>query len=227
MNCDFLAPHYQALEYVSFGKSLERRRFAFLSAAATSRKAILCGGGDGRFLARLLRASSTVRVDFVDSSQKMVELAERRIAGMGRPFLSRVRFHVADVGNFDPPQDGYDLIATHFFLDSFTDSELPALTTRLTSWSVPSAQWIVSEFRRPQSRFAGLWTGLLVRALYAAFQISADLQVTRLPRYEHALANAGFCLQRRELALGGLLHSSLWRRPPSAPPSTRPQPTYL
>jgi ubiquinone/menaquinone biosynthesis C-methylase UbiE len=214
MNCDFIAPHYQALEYVSFGRALERRRFAFLSATATSRKAILCGGGDGRFLARLLRANSAVRVDFVDSSQKMVELAERRITAMGRSFRARVRFHLADLGNFDPPQDEYDLIATHFFLDCFTDSEVAALTVRLASWSAPNAQWIVSEFQQQEGRFAGFWTGLVIRALYAAFRISANLQVTHLPRYENALANAGFRLQRTELALGGLLHSSLWRRPP-------------
>jgi SAM-dependent methyltransferase len=212
MNCDFIAPHYQTLEYLSFGKSLERRRFAFLSAAAPSRKAVLCGGGDGRFLARLLRTNASVHVDFVDSSPKMVELAKRRITSMGRSFLARVRFHVADLGDFDPPQEGYDLIATHFFLDCFTDTELLALTALLASWSAPRAQWIVSEFHRPQGLFTGFWTGLVIHALYTAFRVSADLEVTHLPGYEHALSNAGFRLQRRELALGGLLHSSLWSR---------------
>ncbi|HEY2544660.1 MAG TPA: class I SAM-dependent methyltransferase [Candidatus Acidoferrum sp.] len=215
MNCDFIAPHYQTLEYVSFGRALERRRFAFLSEAKASRKAILCGGGDGRFLARLLGANSAVCVDFVDSSRKMVELADRRISAMGRSFRARVRFHVADLENFHPSQDEYDLIATHFFLDCFTDSEVAALTVRLASWTAPDAQWIVSEFQQPEGWFAGLWTRLVIRALYAAFRIAANLQVAHLPSYESALANAGFRPQRKELALGGLLHSSLWRRLPS------------
>jgi ubiquinone/menaquinone biosynthesis C-methylase UbiE len=212
MNCDFIAPHYQTLEYVSFGKSLERRRFAFLSAARTSRNAILCGGGDGRFLARLLRSNSVVRVDFVDVSPRMAELAERRIAGMGRSFRGRVRFHVADLKSFDPPESAYDLVVTHFFLDCFTDDEVAEMAGRLASWSTPQAQWIVSEFQEGQGRFARFWTRLVVRALYAAFRVSTNLRVTRMPRYEQALETSGFCLQRREQALGGLLRSSLWKR---------------
>ncbi len=212
MNCDLIAPHYQALEYVSFGKSLERRRVAFLSAVRSSRNAILCGGGDGRFLARLLRANCVVRVDYVDLSPRMTELAERRIAGMGRSFRARVRFHMADLKSFDPPESAYDLVVTHFFLDCFTDGEVAELASRLASWSTPQAQWIVSEFQEGRGRFARCWTRLVVRALYAAFRVTANLQVNRLPRYEEALAASGFRLQRREQALGGLLRSSLWKR---------------
>jgi hypothetical protein len=212
MNCDFIAPYYQTLEYASFGKALERSRWAFLSAAAISRNAILCGGGDGRFLARLLRANSEVRVDFVDLSPCMVELAERRLTAMGRAFRSRVRFYVADLRTFEPPQSAYDLIVTHFFLDCFTDTEVAGLAVQLASWAAPQAQWIVSEFEQAPGRIAGFWTRLAIRALYAAFRVSADLRVTRLPRYEQALRSAGFYLQRREQALGGLLGSSLWRR---------------
>jgi len=214
MNCDLIAPHYQALEYASFGRTLERRRFAFLATAKTSRNAIVCGGGDGRFLARLLLANSTVRVDFVDSSQKMVELAERRIAGLGRSFRSRVRFYVADLANFDPSHGDYDLVVTHFFLDCFTDAELFKLAARLASWTTPNAQWIVSEFQQAPGRFAGLWSGLVIRALYAAFRLSTGLRVTRLPHYENALTAAGFRLQRKEPALAGLLRSALWKRLP-------------
>ena len=54
MNCDGIARYYQVLEHLSFGRYLERRRFAFLGEAWTSRRAIVCGGGNGRFLARLL-----------------------------------------------------------------------------------------------------------------------------------------------------------------------------
>jgi len=215
MNCDSIAPYYQTLEYASFGKALERRRWAFLAAATISRNAILCGGGDGRFLARLLRANRAVRVDFVDASPKMVELAERRVTAMGRAFRSRVQFYTADLRNFDPPHSPYDLVVTHFFLDCFTDTEVSELADLLASWTAHQAQWIVSEFQQAQGRFAAVWTQIVVRALYLAFRISTNLRVTRLPRYEDALSSAGFCLQRREQALGGLLRSSLWRRSPA------------
>src|ERR1700730_12227416 len=112
MNCDGIARYYEVLEHLSFGSYLERSRFAFLGEARTSRKAILCGDGDGRFLARLGQVNAQVEVDFVELSPKMVELAERRVVGMGRTFRQRVRFRVGDVWDFEARTDGHDLILT-------------------------------------------------------------------------------------------------------------------
>jgi hypothetical protein len=212
MNCDLIAPHYQSLEYLTFGKSLERRRFAFLSAAVAARGAILCGGGDGRFLARLLLANPLVRVDFVEASSKMIELAERRISALGRAFRSRVLFRACDLRHFEPRQSNYDLIATHFFLDCFSQAEVFELSQRLASWASLQAQWIVSEFQEAPGVFANLASRVVIRALYAAFRISTDLRVTHLPDYEAALAATGFRLQCDEHSFAGLLRSSLWKR---------------
>jgi tRNA (cmo5U34)-methyltransferase len=97
MDCDGIAPYYEVLEHLSFGKRLEQRRFAFLGETRTLHRAIICGGGDGRILARLLRANARVEVDFIELSPKMVELAERRIARMGRAFRRRLTFRVGDI----------------------------------------------------------------------------------------------------------------------------------
>src|SRR5580692_757823 len=115
MNCDAIAPYYHFLERVSFGTALERARFAFLPEIACSRRALLCGGGDGRFLAEFLRCNRGVQVDFVDLSPKMVQLAERRVFAMGNSFRQRVHFYAASVGEFVPAQAAeYDLMVTHF-----------------------------------------------------------------------------------------------------------------
>ncbi len=219
MNCDGIARYYEVLEHLSFGSYLERSRFAFLGEARTSRRAIVCGGGDGRFLARLLRVNSQVEVDFVDLSPKMVELAERRVAGMGRSFRGRVRFHVEDVWEFEPRTDGYDLIVTHFFLDCFSEPELAGIVACLGSWGVPGARWIVSDFREAEGLVCRLWTRAVIRGLYAAFRFTTGLRVTRLPNYAAALVREGYLQRCEEKALGGLLHCSLWEARPSRPGS--------
>jgi len=217
MNCDGIARYYQVFEHLSFGRYLERRRFAFLGEVRTSRRAIVCGGGDGRFLARLLRVNSHVEVDFVDLSPKMVEVAERRVAGMGRTFRERVRFRVRDVWEFEPRTDGYDLIVTHFFLDCFSEPELAGIVACLGSWAVPDARWIVSDFREAEGPVGRLWTRAVIRGLYAAFRFTTGLRVTRLPNYAAALGREGYLQRCEEKALGGLLHSSLWEARPSRP----------
>jgi SAM-dependent methyltransferase len=215
MNCDGIARYYQVIEHLSFGRYLERRRFALLGEARASRRAIVCGGGDGRFLARLLRVNSHVEVDFVELSPKMIELAERRVAGMGRTFRERVRFRVGDVWEFEPRTDGYDLIVTHFFLDCFSEPELAGIVACLGSWGVPDARWIVSDFREAEGPVGRLWTRAVIRGLYAAFQCTTGLRVTRLPNYAAALVREGYLQRCEEKALGGLLKSSLWEARPS------------
>ena len=211
MNCDGIARYYEVLEHLSFGRYLERTRFAFLGETRTSRRAILCGGGDGRFLARLLCENPSVEVDFVELSPMMIELAERRVAGMGRAFRERVRFYSGDVREFEPRPEGYDLIVTNFFLDCFREQELGQVVARLASCGAPRARWIVSDFREADGLIGRMWTGAVIRGLYAAFRWTTGLRVDRLPDYAGALARRGYLLRCEERALGGLLHSSLWQ----------------
>jgi ubiquinone/menaquinone biosynthesis C-methylase UbiE len=171
----------------------------------------VCGGGDGRFLARLLHLNPAVQVDFVDLSPRMIDLAERRAAGMGHAARARVRFYVGDIREFEPRGEGYDLIVTHFFLDCFPDPELAIVVASLARWAAPDATWIVSDFRESKGPIGRIWAKGVTRLLYAAFRLITGLRVTRLPQYESAIASASFLMRCEENALGGLLHSSLWR----------------
>ena len=210
MNCDRLAPYYQALESITFGRKLEHCRFAFLEHAKSSQCALLCGDGDGRFLSNLLSENPHVEVDFVDSSRKMLELADRRASSLGRTFRNRAHFHLTDIRDFAPRPSGYDLVATHFFLDCFDDSELPHLVRRIASWTTAGAQWLLSDFREAEGTLARICTRAVIRSLYAAFRLTTGLPVTRMPNYRAALTNAGFAPRLEENFLAGLLHASLW-----------------
>jgi hypothetical protein len=212
MDCDGIARYYEALEHLAFGERLEQRRLAFLGAVRTSQRAIVCGGGDGRFLARLLRANPRVHVDFIELSPRMLELADRRIGSMGRAYRKRVNFHAVDVREFCPRSERYDLIVTHFFLDCFSELELESVVAILASWGAPGVQWIVSDFREAQGVLNSLWTRGLIAGLYAAFRLTTGLRVTRLPNYEAAIERAGYVQRLKEERLDGLLHSSLWDR---------------
>jgi SAM-dependent methyltransferase len=211
MNCDRIGPYYQLLEYLCFGRSLERRRFAFLGETKGSQRAIVCGGGDGRFLARLLRVNARAQVDFVDLSPVMIDLAQRRIAGMGRTFCARVSFHVGDIREFQARPEGYDLIVTHFFLDCFSRSEIRSLVSYVAGWAAPGALWILSEFSEAEGPIGHIWTRAIISGLYAAFRLTG-LQLTRLSDYSAALLEAAFECKSVEYSRGGLLQSSLWEK---------------
>jgi ubiquinone/menaquinone biosynthesis C-methylase UbiE len=213
MDCDGIAPFYETLERLAFGGVLERSRFAFLDEVRTAERAILCGDGDGRFLAALLEVNPRVQVDFVDLSERMVELARRRVAKVGADFGERVRFFAKDIREFSPRKGGYDLIATHFVLDCFGQAEIREVVAVLAGCAAPGAQWLVSEFCEAETAMRALWTRAVIRGLYAAFRWSTGLQVTRLPNFAAAMAEEGFLLSREVKRAAGLLQSSLWRGP--------------
>ena len=115
MNADWLAPFYQGIEYLAFGRALEHCRFfPHSDLPLASGQVLILGEGDGRFLARFLRRHPVVQVDVIDLSAKMLLLAENRISPMDR---ARVRFLRADATEWSSGGKHYDLIVTQFFFD--------------------------------------------------------------------------------------------------------------
>lgn len=212
MNADGIAVYYETLERLCFGNALEERRWAFLHDAQESRYALICGGGDGRFLARLIASNPQVEVDFVECSPKMTLLAQRRIAGMGHPATSRVHFFVGDIRDFAPRFRGYDLIAANFFFDCFGEQEVRNLIERVSRWTSTGTMWMISEFQATGGWLARLWKSAIIRGLYLGFRVTTGLRVNKIPNYTLPLLMAGFERSREETSFGGLLHSSVWRR---------------
>jgi ubiquinone/menaquinone biosynthesis C-methylase UbiE len=197
MNCDKIARAYRWLEYMAFGRALERRRFRFLAEAAGARRALLLGDGDGRFLARLA-ARSKAAIDYVDVSARMLDLARQR-AG-----TRCIAYRHADALALPLAPAEYDLIVTHFFLDCFNASDLECLIARTARAAQPGAQWIVSEFRQPR------WATPLLSALYLFFRVTTGLTTRRLTDHRPMLAKHGFYLKREETSRFGLLASEWW-----------------
>jgi len=199
LNCDRIAAPYRWLEYLAFGRALERRRFRFLDDLRGAQRALILGDGDGRFLARLAAASQS-SIDYVDSSGRMLELARRRAQ------TSRIAYHHADALTLPLAPSEYDLIVTHFFLDCLNERDLEHLIERVARTARPGALWIVSEFRQPR------WATPLLAALYLFFRITAGLATRRLTDHRPLLAKRGFQLKCEEAAHLGLLASELWVR---------------
>lgn len=205
-NFDRLAGVYRWMEWLSFGGWLWRCRCAFLSEMRAARRALVLGDGDGRFTARLLRDNASVEVDAVDLSAAMLGALMER-AGDDR---ERVRTEVADVRDWRPGGDGYDLVATHFLLDCLTTDEAALLAERVRERVAQDAVWVVSEFIIPPGWFGRMVARPVVGFLYWAFGWMTGLRVRELPDWAGALERAGFERRARRVWLRGLLVSEVW-----------------
>jgi len=206
---DLIARAYRWLEYLSFGRVLERCRNHFLAQLADCRSALVLGDGDGRFLAALFGVNLQIEADAVDASPVMLGLLRRRAQAAIPDAEMRLRTFNSDALAFAPSRS-YDLIVTHFFLDCLTQRELEEFCARITPDLVPSGFWLVSDFRVPPGAMR-LPARVLIRSLYLGFRVLTGLRTTVLPDHAAALISVGFTRIAQRCSLGGVLATELWQ----------------
>lgn len=209
---DRLARPYRLLEYLAFGRDLERARFTHLPRLRDCRSILVLGEGDGRCLEQLVTAAPAARVDCLDLSPAMLDRAAARLAG--RAAATRVSFRQADLLAVDLPAAHYDAVVTCFFLDCFTATQAEAVMTRIRGSLRPGALWLWADFAVPPAGPARWRAQLWLALLYAFFRQATGLPVRALPPVEPLLAAAGW-EPVAELSLQhGLVRSAVFREAP-------------
>jgi ubiquinone/menaquinone biosynthesis C-methylase UbiE len=207
MNCDPIARWYRWIEYVTFGRTLERCRFACLPRAAPVRKALLLGDGDGRFLNRLLQAHPEAEIWSVDASAAMLRLARGRSS-----HSQQVRLLHDDALTVPLPSQAFDLVVTQFFLDCFDQRTLPGLVDRISGWAAPGATWVYADFQVPSNGIRRWRAKAWVAVLYFAFQVLTGLRVKSLSDPRPLMQAQGFqCVERKTFSRE-LLSAEEWTR---------------
>jgi trans-aconitate methyltransferase len=206
---DAIAPWYRTLETIAFGNALQRARVACLDAIGSSRRTLIVGEGNGRFLAALLQRHPLIKVDCVDSSERMLELARRHVLQTAPDELSRVAFLQRDVTTW-VPHDRYDLIVTDFFLDCFSIQQVGNIVAKLAQAAAPNATWLLADFRIPEAGLARIHARVWLAVMYWFFRAFARIWARDLIDPSPFLRAEGFVLERQILFRFGMLKSELW-----------------
>ncbi len=215
---DLIARPYHLLERLSFGAALSRARLHFLPDVLETRRVLVLGDGDGRFLAQLLQhAPNLVRADAVDLSPRMLHLLDRRCQRSAPVAYPRLHLHCTDALSYLHQRrrtlPAFDLVVTHFFLDCLSELDLRRLVAELAPHLAPGALWLLSDFHIPPRRGpARIAAQVLVRSLYLAFGILTGLDVTRLPDHAANLRSASYLPVRLHTSFAGLITSELWKQ---------------
>jgi ubiquinone/menaquinone biosynthesis C-methylase UbiE len=212
MDCDRLARIYRWLEYLRYGKALERCRATMLPQIAQARRVLILGDGDGRFSTAFLAHNQTARVASLEISGQMIAVARRRLNAASHRGSSRITFRQDDIRTTPQPGDGYDLVVTHFFFDVFSTSELRAIIDRVSRWTTPDALWLVSEFDLPSSGWHRTHARFWLKTMYTFFRITTNLRNQHLPDWRPLMEEAGFIARKQTQYQNGFIVSELWQR---------------
>jgi len=203
-----LARAYRWLEYGAFGRGLMQSRLDLLPWLADAKRVLTLGEGDGRFVTELVRRFSETKVDCVESSGEMIQLAQARL----RP-EARVSFHRSDAREWKFPSERYDAVVTCFFLDCFQMQTLEKLMPNIAGSLKPSGHWMVAEFAQP-SRGLSKWRAKLwLTVLYRFFAHFAKMETRQLPAWQNEMARLGFNRTEHVPRNLELIAASRWSRP--------------
>ncbi len=211
-NFDGLVGIYRALEWVAFGRDLERARFIHLAQLQACRDILVLGEGDGRALARLLPLAPHAHVHCLDVSPAMLNRAAARLSS---PDRSRVTFETANILTAHLPGRRFDAVVTLFFLDCFTASEVASVVEKVQASLRPGATWLFADFSLPARGFARLRARVWLSVLYAFFRWQTKLSARALPPSEQLLAEAGWCRIAECEFQDGLVRSVVFNQPGS------------
>lgn len=206
---NLIARPYRWLEYLMFGRALERCRDHFLAQLCDRRRALVLGDGDGRFLAQLFADNPHLRADAVDTSIAMLQLLRQRSEAATPDADTRLSTHHCDALTF-PLAGPYDLVTTHFFLDCLTQADLDTLITQVASALAPGGLWLVSDFRIPTG-FMRLPALALIRGLYFGFRVLTGLRTMKLPDHATPLTRSGLIRVAHRHSFAGMLTTELWQ----------------
>jgi ubiquinone/menaquinone biosynthesis C-methylase UbiE len=210
---DHLAHCYRPLEYLAFGRDLERARFVHLERLRNCHSILVLGEGDGRCLARLVQVAPQARIDCLDGSSTMLACAFRRISD--GEATNRVTFRQADLLTHALPAAQYDAVITFFFLDCFTAAQADALIVRIQQSLRPGALWLWADFALPARGYRRLRARAWLALLYAYFRWQTGLSAHELPPMESLFA-AHDCIVLAEHSFQqGLLRSIVWQSFPA------------
>lgn len=208
---DGLARWYRGLEFLAFGRDLERARFALLDRLGDCREILVLGEGDGRCVARLVRAAPAARIRCLDASAAMLARAAARLENSGE--RDRVALERADAFSAALPAARYDAVVTLFFLDCFPEAQVAALVGRVREALAPGALWLWADFACPPRGWRRWRARVTLRGLYLFFRWRTGLAARSLPPAEEILARAGFARAAEREFQGGFLRCALYRSP--------------
>lgn len=187
----FLAPFYQFLSQLVFGKDLLEANQFFLE---KNRKSLIIGGGDG-YAYRDFR--NNLEGEFWDLSPGMTHLAKKNLEGSGL---------IIQAGAW-PGKGKFDRVYLPFVLDTMPDEEIIFLVDLIRKSLLPQGEIVISDFFEP----VGFGQMLFQKAMIIFFRVFTSHRRNDLPDILGLLKKEGFTLIQEKCWRKGWIRTQIWR----------------
>ena len=204
-NFNWIAPLYDALAFIVFGRKLQQAQTVFLDAIPADASVLMMGGGTGELLASILARKPRSRVLYLEASARMLTLTSRRM--LQKPLAGTIEFRLGNEIQLRS-DERFDVVITPFVLDVFSEETLqsqfiPKLKDALESGGI----WLATDFVN-----TGVWwQKALLWSMIRFFRLTAGLDVRHLANWQRTLAEAGLTRTEQQSAVGGMVSAEVWK----------------
>lgn len=199
-NFNLIAPVYDRLAKVVFGRKLKQVQTQFLNLIPEKAEVLIIGGGTGWIINELFNTGFKGNLTYVEASEKMISLSKKSCA-----FNTSVDFIHGNESAL-PIDRTYDVVITNFFLDVFSEQRLDQVITTLSKKLNQGGVWICSDFYN-----TGQFNHrVLLWLMFKFFNITARLESKRLIDFHDKLSEQGYSRNQYFSLMKGLLFSSVY-----------------
>jgi ubiquinone/menaquinone biosynthesis C-methylase UbiE len=178
---DAVAPYYDLLARIVFGRSIKDAQTAYLNLISPDATVLILGGGTGWLLAELVKRNPGLRVCYVDTSAKMIKLSQTRLKGHGN-----VEFIHGDITTI-PQNRLFDVAIANFFFDQFDEEGIHHLLMALHQKLSTTGILLAADFQKN-----ALWHKIMLKIMYAFFAAAGAISYQELPDWYSVLKKNGF-----------------------------------
>jgi ubiquinone/menaquinone biosynthesis C-methylase UbiE len=169
-NYDKIARIYDFISRAIFGKALVNAQVCLLKYIPANSRVLIVGGGTGWILEEIAKIHAGLTIDYVESSQKMIALSEKRNDGR-----NQVNFiHVAAENH--TTEQRYDVLLTTFLFDNFKADKIQVIFTKLNGLLKKDELWLYADFVDN----GRLWQKIVLKTMYLFFRITTRIETQQL-----------------------------------------------
>ena len=195
-----VAKWYDQLASVVFGDAIKKAQVHFLNELPQEGKLLIIGGGTGWILNEIVRIRPKLKIDFVEASSKMIDLAKKQT-----PTLFGVQFmHCTEEAI---PENQYAAVITNFFLDVFEWERLEEVMQKLKNHLAQQGIWLFTDFQKT-GRFHHAF---LIKVMHFFFRMISNLESKSLNNFEEAFQKLNLTEEEKAEYFGGMICSKVYR----------------
>lgn len=178
---DKVAPFYDRLAGLIFGKSIKKAQTEYLHLIKPDSKILILGGGTGWILKEIFDRKPEVEISYVEKSTQMIELAKTACPNYNVEFVS-LPFEEWQT------EEKFDFIICNFFLDVFQSRKLKdQILPKIKSLIAENGRLLVADFQVNPS----IWQKILLWAMHIFFGLFSNLESQKLVDLNELLISNG------------------------------------